>query len=196
MKNGNDFSDKTILLVNTGFIKKRFILQRLKKLGLKIVCLNSEKNWAQAYVDHWIIADNTNYREAIAAVKDFISSNPEIHIDGVLTFWEDDVLLTSKIVDKFNFIGTPYGIAKRIRNKFAFREFCQNNGLPTPKHALLKNLNDVQNLPADFSFPMVIKPAYGALSAYVIKVDNKEELIDTYNYVRKNISVKIPLWKM
>ncbi len=191
MKNGNDFSNKTILLVNTGSLKKRFILQRLKKLGLKIVCLNSEKNWAQAYVDHWIIADNTNYREAIAAVKDFINSNPEVHIDGVLTFWEDDVLLTAKIVDKFNFIGTPYGIAKRIRNKFAFRDFCQNNGLPSPKHALLKSLSDVQNLPADFTFPLVIKPAYGALSAYVIKVDNKEELIDTYNYVRKNISVKI-----
>ncbi|MDP2812325.1 MAG: ATP-grasp domain-containing protein [bacterium] len=190
MKNNIDFTDKTILLVNTGSIKKRFILHRLKKLGLKIVCLNNEKNWAQAYVDHWIIADNTNYREAIAAVKDFIINNPEIHINGVITFWEDDVSLTAKIVDKFNFIGTPYGIAKKIRNKFAFREFCQNNNLPTPKYALLKSVSDIQNLPADFIFPMVIKPAYGAFSAYVIKIENKEELIDTYNYIKKNISVK------
>ena len=44
MKNGIDLSTKTILLVNTGNIKKRFILQRLKRLGLKIVCLNKEKN--------------------------------------------------------------------------------------------------------------------------------------------------------
>lgn len=189
MKNSNDLNDKTILLVNTGSIKKRIVLQKLKKLGLKIVCLNKEKNWAQPYIDYWILADNTNYTESISAVKEFIANNPEVKISGTFTFWEDDVLLTSKIVDKFNLIGIPYSVAKRIRNKFLFREFCRENGLPAPQHTLLKSLNDVQNLPESFSFPLVIKPVYGASSAYVVKVDNKEELVNTYNYIRKNISI-------
>mgnify|MGYP001613143694 CR=1 FL=1 len=100
--NNTDLKNKTILIVNTGPIKKRFILQKLKKLGLKVVVLNKEKNWAQAYADHWILADTTNHRESISTIENFLASNPEIKINGAITFWEDDVLLTSKIIDKFN----------------------------------------------------------------------------------------------
>lgn len=184
----NYLSNKTILLVNTGSIKKRFILQRMKKFGLTIVCLNKEKNWAQQYVDHWILVDNTNTSEAIQAVKEFISNTAQIKINGALTFWEDDVLLTAKIIDKFNFIGIAFNVAKKIRNKFLYREFCQENGLPTPKHILLKSCDDIQNLPETFKFPMVIKPAFGSSSAYVVKVEDKEQLIDAYKYIKKNIS--------
>lgn len=188
MKN-NTLEGKTILLVNTGSIKKRLVLQRLKKLGLTIVCLNKEKNWAQTYVDHWILVDNTNHNEAIQAIKDFIANNPNVKINGVVTFWEDDVLLTSKIADRFNFIGTPLNIAKIVRNKFAFREFCLENGLPAPKHIFIKNTEDIKNMPENFAFPAVIKPIYGASSAYVVKVDSKNDLLDTYLYIKKNINV-------
>ncbi|MFA5134980.1 MAG: ATP-grasp domain-containing protein [Patescibacteria group bacterium] len=182
---------KTILLVNTGSIKKRFIIQRLKRLGLTIVVLNREKNWAQQYVDHWIIADNTNYNEAISAIKEFLSANPHIKLDGALTFWEDDVLLTSRIVDKFNLTGVPYGIAKNVRNKFLFREFCRTHDIPTPQHLLVKHESDLQYLRDQFAFPIVIKPAYGSSSAYVVKVEKKEGLTDLYRYVKNNLSTSI-----
>ncbi len=190
MKNGFDLSGKTLLLVNTGSIKKRFILQRLNKLGLKIVCLNKEKNWAAPYIDHWIIADNTNHTEAISAIKEFIANNPDIKINGAVTFWEDDVLLTSRITDRFNFIGIPLSVAKKIRNKFRFREFCREHDLPAPKHTLVKNLEDINNLAETFVFPLVVKPVYGASSAYVVKVENKNDLIETFNYIKKNISAE------
>ncbi len=185
----NHLSGKTILLVNTGSIKKKIILQRLKKFGLVIVCLNREKNWAQPYIDHWILADNTNITEAIQAVKEFIANTPQVEINGALTFWEDDVLLTAKIIDKFNFIGTSFDVAKKIRNKFLYREFCREHGLPAPQHILLKSIDDVRNLPETFKFPMVIKPAFGSSSAYVVKVEDKEQLIETYRYIKKNISI-------
>lgn len=188
MKNGASLADKTILVVNTGSIKKRFILQKIKKFGLKVVCLNKEKNWAANYVDHWILADTTNQNECISAIKEFITNNQEVKINGVVTFWEDDVLLTAKIADKFNWIGIPYDIAKSVRNKYLFRQFCQRKGIPTPKHILIKTVVEIQNLPEDFKFPLVIKPAYGASSAFVVKVNNKEELLNTYNYIKKHIS--------
>lgn len=183
------FADKTILLVNTGSIKKRFILRKLKKLGLTVVCLNKEKNWADKYVNHWILADNTNHNESLQATREFIDNNPKIKINGALTFWEDDVLLTSKITDKFNLIGIPFNIAKKVRNKFLFREFCRKNEIPAPRHnIIIKSASNIANLPEDFSFPAVIKPSYGASSAYVIKVNDKDELLNTFNYIKKNIS--------
>ncbi len=187
----NGLQGKTILLVNTGSLKKRFILQRLKKLGLTMVVLNKEKNWAQPYVDHWILADNTNYTESLQAVREFIKSNPSIRLEGALTFWEDDVLLTSKIADKFGLIGIPYGVAKRARNKFLFREFCEENGIAAPKHILLKSPEDFSHILESFTFPIVVKPVYGSSSAYVVKVNNEEELKNTYDYIRKNISADV-----
>lgn len=176
------------MLVNTGSTKKKFIIHQLKKLGLKLIVLNKEKNWAQPYVDHWILTDTYDHPEAVRMVGTFLKNNPQIKVDGALTFWEDDVLLTAKIIDKFGFIGIPYHIAKRVRNKYLFRQFCAANGVKTPKYKLVKDLPDLDYISANFQFPLVIKPAYGSSSAYVVKVENKEELVNTHNYIKKNIS--------
>src|SRR3989344_3457482 len=137
------FSGKTILVVNTGWAGKRFIFQKMKKLGLTVVVLNKEKNWAEPYVDHWIFADTTNHTESIQAVRTFVKTNPHIQLDGIITFWEDDVLITSKLVDRFNAIGVPYGIAKNVRNKFRLREFCAAHGVRVPRHILVRASEDL-----------------------------------------------------
>ncbi|KKQ27359.1 MAG: D-alanine-D-alanine ligase-like protein [Candidatus Magasanikbacteria bacterium GW2011_GWC2_37_14] len=190
MENNLELNGKTILLVNTGTAKKKFIIQKLKKLGLYLIVLNKEKNWAHPYVDEWILADNFNHNEAIKAVDAYIKNDQNRKIDGVVTFWEDDVLLTSKIVERFNFIGIPYTIAKQVRNKFLFREFCEKNNIKAPKHKLIKNTDDLENIANNFNFPLVIKPAFGASSAFVVKTENKDDLINTYNYIKKNISTE------
>jgi len=183
---------RTILLVNTGSIKKRFTVQRLKKLGLCVVVLNKDKPaWAQPYVDHWILADNLNHNEALQAVQLFVSSNPNVKIEGVVTFWEDDVLLTSKIVDRFNFIGIPFNIARRIRNKYLFRDFCSEQGINAPKHHLVRTPEDLAFIQKHFEFPVILKPAYGCSSAFVIKVESKDLLENMYQYVRNNISTGV-----
>jgi len=193
-KNGhesNELRNKVILLVNTGSIKKRFIVQRMKKMGLILVILNKEVNWAQSYADHWIFADTTDHRESIAAVDKFIKENTHIKIDGVITFWEDDVLLTSKIVDKFNFVGVPYHVAKKVRNKYLFREFCLANNIATPKHKLIKNSEDLKYVKRNFNFPVILKPAYGSSSAFVVKAEDEDDLSEIYQYVRQRISTNV-----
>jgi len=69
----NKIAGRTILLVNTGSVKKKFILQRLSRIGVKLVILNKEKNWAEPYADKWILADTSNHSEAIRAVRDFMN---------------------------------------------------------------------------------------------------------------------------
>ncbi|MFA6296219.1 MAG: ATP-grasp domain-containing protein [Patescibacteria group bacterium] len=188
MKKNNSLEGKTILLVNTGTSKKKFIIQRLKKLGLNIVVLHKEKNWAKDYVKDWIIADTYNHTESLSRVREYIENHPKRKIDGVITFWEDDILLTSKIVDRFNFIGIPYDIARQCRNKYLFRQFCEKNGIKAPRHRIVHTKKDLIKVAKDFKFPLVIKPAFGSSSAYVVKVHNMEELAETFNYVKKNIS--------
>jgi len=194
--NGNGNSDsnrdglhgRTVLIVNT---TKKLFIKKAKNFGVKIITLGKENSSLTPYVDFHIMADTANHPESLAALDKFLKEKPEIKLDGVLTFWEDDVLLTSKISDRYRLIGTPSKIANRIRNKYLFREFCAANSLPAIHYKELKSSKDLEEVIKTFNFPLVVKPAYGAGSAFVMKVDNEEELKESYNYIKKEMSPKV-----
>lgn len=200
-KNGNgnnqpNFINKTVLIVNTGSLKKRFIFQKLKKLGLKVIVLNSEKNWAQPYVDHWIITDNYNHPEAIQSIKEFITQNPAIKFDGAITFWEDDIPLLAKICSEFKLIGNDYTASINTRDKFKMQEVFENCGLPFIQQYLLKNSADLEQAMKKIGFPAIIKPVYGSDSQFVIKVTDPQETHEAYRYVLKNCTPEYdPIYK-
>src|SRR5688500_1825897 len=79
---------KTVLVVSSGSPKKRFIFQRLKALGLRVVLLTKENNWAARYADQLIEADTHDQAECIARVEEFVKDSP---VDGAVTFWEDAI---------------------------------------------------------------------------------------------------------
>jgi len=189
--NPHELKGKTLLIVGTGYSQKRFVFQAIKRLGITTVVINKEKNWAAPYVDHWIIANNSNHSDAIQTLENFINENPKIKIDGAITYWEDDVLLTAKIIERLKLIGIPYPIAKKTRNKALFRKFCLENNLPAPQFKIVKNQDDLNEVKNKFHFPLVVKPIFGSSSAYVVKVEDKEELDETYRYVKTNLSVQI-----
>lgn len=194
--NGNGTSDPsrsslsglTVLIVNT--TKKSFI-KKAKSFGANIITLGKEASVLQPYVNFHINADTANHSESLAALDDFLKLHPEIKLNGVLTFWEDDVLLTSKISDHYHLIGTPYKIANRVRNKYLLREFCATNNLPTIRHKELRNPKDLEDIIKIFNFPLVVKPAYGAASAFVMKINNEEELRESYSYIKKELSPRV-----
>lgn len=189
-------SSQTVLIVNTAdaadplHSKKPFV-RRTKGLGVKVILLGKSADSFLPLVDYAITADTRSYAAALSALDDFLENHPDIHLDGVVTFLEDDVLLTAKITDKYRLPGIPYKVASRIRNKQAFRQFCSKNNLPTVKYCELKNSRDLEEASRRLSFPLVVKPVFGAASAFVMKVDNEEELRESYEYIRKKISTKI-----
>ncbi|MBN1258582.1 ATP-grasp domain-containing protein, partial [Candidatus Peregrinibacteria bacterium] len=128
---------------------------------------------------------------ALEAVEKFLQENPDIKIDGVLTFWEDDVLLTSRIADKFGLIGVPYKVAQNCRNKFLFRRFCEKNAIPCPRYVLIHSEKDLDAVIRQLTFPVVLKPVFGSSSAFVVKVEDKDELPGVYKYLKENVSPQI-----
>jgi D-alanine-D-alanine ligase len=202
--NGNDSSDqpkpsliaKTVLIVNSNSAgdplhSKKLFVRKAKSLGVKIIILSSEASSFQPYADYCISANTSNYGESLAALEAFLQENPHLKLDGVATFLEDDVLLVSKIVDRYHLIGTPFKVANRARNKFLFRDFCAHNNLPVIKFKELKSARDLDDIIKNFSFPLVVKPAYGAGSAFVMRVNDEEELRESYEYIKKEMSPKV-----
>ncbi len=194
--NNHFLQGKTILLVNTGSIKKRFILQKLKKLGMTVVAVNKEKNWAQPYVDHWILADTYNHNDTIQNIKDFLANTNLVKLDGAVTFWEDDIPLLAKICDEFKLIGNNLEAAINTRDKFRMQEVFQRCGLPFIKQKLLKGETDLESAILDIGFPAVMKPVFGADSEFVVAVKDREEAYEAYKYLIKNCTADFdPIFK-
>jgi D-alanine-D-alanine ligase len=188
---GNDLKGKKLLIVNTGNRKKRFTLKRLKELGCTLIILNAAENWARAYASHWIFADTNDHAAALQAIADFIAKAPDLNPDGVMTFWEDDVLLTSRISDSLGLKGIPYDIARLARDKFLFRSFCKDNNLPAPGYALIDTEKPAQFYVSKLRYPLVVKPVYGASSAFVVRVENDQQLRETVEYIRENMTTEV-----
>jgi len=187
---------KTILIINTNSANdpihsKKFFVKKAKSFGVKVIVLGKEANTFAPYADYFINADTLNLNEALSSLENFLQENANVKLDGVATFLEDDVLLCAKIVDKYKLVGTSYKVTNRVRNKYLFREFCLRNHLPVIKFKELKNIKDLEEVIRTFSFPLVVKPAYGAGSAFVVKVNDEEELRESFNYIKKEISPKI-----
>lgn len=179
---------KRLLVVNTGDLLKKFIFKRLKELPIEIIVLNSEKNWADTFVSDWIIADTNDHTMSLRAVEKYAKQN---QIDGVITFWEDDVLLTSKIASLLNVVGIPYDIAKIARNKLSFRRFCESEGLQVPKFIKFTDVASLQEAKQSLHFPVVIKPTFGTSSAFVTKVEKPEQLDETIKYIQSSMSTTV-----
>ena len=46
---------------------------------------------------------------------------------------------------------------------------------------------------SELRFPLVVKPVFGSSSAYVVRVNNLQELQETVSYIRSTINTEILL---
>jgi hypothetical protein len=74
------------------------VFKKLHELGIHVIVLHPEKaDWIMSYVDEWILGDVYDHNASLNAVKEYINAGKTV--DGIITFWEESVPLTAKIVD-------------------------------------------------------------------------------------------------
>src|SRR5688500_7760142 len=101
-ENSVDLKGKTLLLISSPNPTKRFIFQRLKALGARLVLLSAENTWAARYADAQITADTLDRRDCLEKVEAFLKEN---QVDGALTFWENAVPLCAALCERFGWPG-------------------------------------------------------------------------------------------
>lgn len=62
-------------------------------------------------------------------------------------------------------------------DKLRTKQVWQSLGLPTPRHAVLANVEDCQAAATDLGFPLIVKPAHEGSSIGMAKVNSAEELV-------------------
>ncbi len=180
---------KAILFISSGNLSKRFIFQKAKNLGIKIVLLNTENNWANRYCDHLINADTYDHAAAITKVEEFLDSKT-CEINGAVTFVEDDLPLLAKLCEKFGWIGNSFESSINCRNKLKTRQILEQKGLGkySMPFAQVRSQRDIERACQKTGFPCVLKPAWGASSQFVVRVNDIKEAKNTLRYIQNTMS--------
>ncbi|MBI4349296.1 MAG: ATP-grasp domain-containing protein, partial [Elusimicrobia bacterium] len=174
---------------NAGYKGKRLFFERARELGVKIVLVDKPDSWAKELVDEYIAVDTESPKTALAAARKKLlkSARKNGKLDGITTFWEDDLMLTSDLAKE---LGLPFHsktAAEAARNKFMLRAMMQRAGLPSPRFAILASRGTLEGLDktgretgSPFPFPAVLKPIRGAAAQGVHKVESMLEAYVAY----------------
>ena len=175
----NAYADKRLLLVGTGGPKRRNVLQKLCSLGLeRIVCLHDAPSWAAFAIDEWILGDSVHAGgDAIARVDAWMAERPGFRFDGVLTYDEYSVIVAAELARHLGLVGLDPTVARRVKDKGTFRDACRAVGIAAPGsiRASPEEARDRVRA-AGLRYPLVAKPALGAGSHFVRRVDDEREL--------------------
>ncbi|HAZ07748.1 MAG TPA: hypothetical protein DCZ01_04310 [Elusimicrobia bacterium] len=192
---GSDLKSKSLLVISSPSPKKKFIYQRLKELGPKMILISSEANWLSKLADGFIEADPLDEVACTAKVEELVKTTK---IDGVITFWENAVPLAATLAERFGWIGHSAQAALNARNKYLTRQTLENAKLSKyqPAWALIKNHLDLEKAAARIGFPVVLKPAWGVKSQFVVKLDSLDEAMKAFDYIKTNMNPSFdPIYK-
>ena len=194
---------KRIVIVGAGYDGKRFIFEKAKELGVEIVLVDQPGTFAKGLVSELIASDNSKPEEALAKVRKKLlaSARKNGKLDGLTTFWEDDVPLAAGLAEA---LGVPYhtrAAAQAVRSKARTRDVLEKAGVPTPRHRLVTNLNAAKDASerahlqteflasADFvGYPAVIKPAFGAAAMGVKRVDSRAQALAAFKEMARMVT--------
>ncbi|OGR46385.1 MAG: hypothetical protein A2X40_03145 [Elusimicrobia bacterium GWC2_65_9] len=194
---------KRIVIVGAGYEGKRFIFEKAKDLGVQIVLVDKPDTFAKNLVSEMIASDNSRPEEALAKTRKKLlaSARKNGKIDGLTTFWEDDVPLAAGLAEA---MGLPYhtrAAAQAVRSKAQTRDVLEKAGMPTPRHRDVINLNTAQDdsararlladfiIAADFvGYPAVLKPAFGAAAMGVKRVDDRAQAVAAFKEMARMVS--------
>ena len=190
-----DLKTKTFLVISSPNPKKKFIYQRLKELGSKMILMSSEANWVSKMTDGFVECDPLDEVACVAKVEELVKTQK---IDGVITFWENAVPLCAALAKRFGWIGHTPEAALNARNKYMTRQTLENAklGKYQPAWALIKSHPDLEKAAARIGFPLVLKPAWGVKSQFVVKLDNLDEAKKALDYIKTNMTPAFdPIYK-
>jgi biotin carboxylase len=144
---------KTVLFVGAGRHQRRAI-RRARELGLRVAAIDrSAEAPGLAEADVSQIAD---FGDAVEAAR-------RLAPDGVLTVASDRaVTVVAAIAEAMGLPGIGPETARRATNKVAMRLALAGAGVPQPRFAAVRTVDDARAAADEIGLPLVVKPADSA----------------------------------
>jgi biotin carboxylase len=115
-----------------------------------------------------------DHDEIVPAALAYAADNP---VDGILTISEPLLCHTAEIAERLELPHhNPLSAARIVTDKFEQREALRRAGMPTPRHAAITGSDDLVPALESVGLPAVLKPAFGAGSMLIFRVDSADDL--------------------
>jgi len=170
--------NKHILFFNATYIKKLLTLKTAKDLGLTVSVIGPDlPEWSKPYVDHFIEANTYDMEETLSKIK---KRHQKMPFDGVITFWDRDVIPVSIVARELGLKGSSIKSAERARNKAEMRECLEFSNVPHPKYKRFSSWDELYGASQTMEYPIIVKPIGASASKGVFKISNPKDLFSSY----------------
>jgi biotin carboxylase len=161
---------KTILFVGAGRHQRRSI-QRARELGHRVVAVDRNPEAAGLHeADAGEVVDFRNVEAVVEAAN-------RHEVDGVLTVSADRAVpVVAAVAERLALPGIGTATAHLMTNKIAMRRRLGDAGVPQPRFAAVRNLNEGRAALATVGLPAVLKPADSGGQRGVFRVDTPDDL--------------------
>lgn len=192
-----------VLIVQGGFIDKKFVYDRLYELGVNVYILDDPTSvWANhakaaaTSIAGFIPVSICKSQDFVANIIEEVRHlYPDIVFHTVTTYYEDAVAIAARVAQALNVPGADVGACDRARSKHQTRQAMAADGLPVPRFSVLNSESDISAAIQVVGFPAVLKPSYGAASIGVMRVDTESELYKAFRNLRIQMEMDgDPLW--
>lgn len=181
---------KNLLMIGGGGYSKLNVFELANKVGLNIILFDSDsQHLAVSYSTNFFnidIDDHTKDIENALAIVEVVRKH-HIPVDGVVTFWEDNVPLSTLVASFLGKTANSYQSASIAKSKLLTQKkiladksdklsFESRQFSPGIEVFALKDVVDVPNIPRHY-YPLVIKLDTGSASFGVEVIQAEEELL-------------------
>jgi len=194
---------KRVVIVGAGYNGKRFIFEKAKKLGVEIVLVDKKTPFVNELIRDGLISelietDNAKPKEALVSAKKKLlkSARKNGKLDGIATFWEDDLVLSSDLASELKLPFHTQQGARAVRTKSETMSLLRDSKHQITRDAVIKNYVDatpaqVAEMHREFlqalervGVPAVLKPVNGAAAMGNKKITSKAEALAVFDEVR------------
>jgi biotin carboxylase len=165
---------KTVLFLGAGR-HQRAAIRRAKELGLRVAAIDGNPD-AIAFPDA-DIAEAVNFVE----IPEAIAFARRIEPDGVLTITSDRaVVAVASVAEALGLPGIGADVAMGLTNKIVMRQRLEEAGIPQPRFASARDIDEARAAVAHVGFPLVIKPADSGGQRGVFRLDSVDQLDELF----------------
>lgn len=187
---------QSILIVQGGYEDKGFIYEKLRELGVKVTIIDSQKSAWQSAANLGKISDfipwdaapseggeDAMYESAMRAIGNR-------KFDAVTTYYEDAVTTAARVASAIGVAVNEVEASLLARNKLCTRAAMARAGLPVPRFHRISCASDIEAACLTVGFPAILKPAFGAASMGVTRVESLNETQAAYRKIASTLDVK------
>ncbi len=175
-------SNRVILLIGGRTYRANSFVQAAEKLGLEVVKgVDLPKELAEFYKPT-LPLDFRNVEASAGQIIEYAKKNP---VRAVISVDDDATVIAARACDELDLTNNSPDAAYAAKNKSLMRVRLAHRNVPQPNFQLFSIDDDAIKIAQRVNFPCVVKPILLSASQGVIRANNPDEFVHSFNRTRE-----------